>query len=61
MLYVIFHLALETAMRQGEILALRWEHIDLRTVWLIYLKPKTVTHGMFLCPDVPVTFFKYAR
>ncbi|MGE2247724.1 hypothetical protein ACMFBJ_27820 [Escherichia coli] len=29
MLYVIFHLALETAMRQGEILALRWEHIDL--------------------------------
>ncbi len=30
MLYVIFHLALETAMRQGEILALRWEHIDLR-------------------------------
>ncbi|EIV5116147.1 site-specific integrase [Salmonella enterica] len=29
-LYVIFHLALETAMRQGEILSLRWEHIDLR-------------------------------
>ncbi|STJ26339.1 Shufflon-specific DNA recombinase [Escherichia coli] len=29
-LYVIFHLALETAMRQGEILSLRWEHVDLQ-------------------------------
>ncbi|HCO3851590.1 TPA: site-specific integrase, partial [Escherichia coli] len=29
-LYVIFHLALETAMRQGEILTLRWEHLDLQ-------------------------------
>lgn len=29
-LYVIFHLAIETAMRQGEILSLRWEHIDLQ-------------------------------
>ncbi|EBS1325803.1 site-specific integrase [Salmonella enterica subsp. enterica serovar Muenchen] len=29
-LYTIFHLAIETAMRQGEILSLRWEHIDLR-------------------------------
>ncbi|ECO0810425.1 tyrosine-type recombinase/integrase [Salmonella enterica subsp. enterica serovar Newport] len=29
-LYTIFHLALETAMRQGEILSLRWEHIDLQ-------------------------------
>ncbi|MBD8165379.1 site-specific integrase [Erwinia persicina] len=28
-LTVIFKLALETAMRQGEILSLRWEHIDL--------------------------------
>ena len=28
-LSVIFTLALETAMRQGEILALRWEHVDL--------------------------------
>lgn len=27
---VIFHLALETAMRQGEILSLRWEHLDLQ-------------------------------
>ncbi len=27
---VIFQLALETAMRQGEILALRWEHINLK-------------------------------
>ena len=26
-----FHLALETAMRQGEILSLRWEHVDLAT------------------------------
>ncbi|EAW0671442.1 site-specific integrase, partial [Salmonella enterica] len=26
----IFHLAIETAMRQGEILSLRWEHIDLQ-------------------------------
>ncbi|WP_436435497.1 site-specific integrase [Lonsdalea quercina] len=26
----IFRLAIETAMRQGEILSLRWEHIDLR-------------------------------
>ncbi|QXB24124.1 site-specific integrase [Lelliottia amnigena] len=30
MLYMIFHLALETAMRQGEILNLRWEHIDIQ-------------------------------
>lgn len=30
MLYMIFHLAIETAMRQGEILNLRWEHIDLQ-------------------------------
>lgn len=30
MLYIIFHLAIETAMRQGEILSLRWEHIDLQ-------------------------------
>lgn len=30
MLYIIFHLALETAMRQGEILSLRQEHIDLQ-------------------------------
>ena len=29
-LHVIFHLALETAMRQGEILTLRWEHLDLQ-------------------------------
>ncbi|EBW6364046.1 site-specific integrase [Salmonella enterica subsp. enterica serovar Oranienburg] len=29
-LYTIFHLALETGMRQGEILTLRWEHIDLQ-------------------------------
>lgn len=29
-LYMIFHLALETAMRQGEILTLRWEYIDLQ-------------------------------
>ena len=29
-LYAIFHLAIETAMRQGEILSLRWEHIDLQ-------------------------------
>ncbi|QQK74097.1 site-specific integrase (plasmid) [Pectobacterium versatile] len=29
-LYMIFHLALETAMRQGEILNLRWEHVDLQ-------------------------------
>lgn len=28
-LAVIFTLALETAMRQGEILSLRWEHVDL--------------------------------
>ncbi|MEG5609443.1 site-specific integrase [Enterobacter hormaechei] len=30
MLYIIFHLALETAMRQGEILNLQWEFIDLQ-------------------------------
>lgn len=30
MLYIIFHLALETAMRQGEILNLQWEYIDLQ-------------------------------
>ncbi|EMC6869756.1 site-specific integrase [Salmonella enterica] len=29
-LYTIFHLAIETAMRQGEILSLRWEHIDMQ-------------------------------
>lgn len=29
-LHTIFHLALETGMRQGEILSLRWEHIDLQ-------------------------------
>ncbi|EHU7138172.1 site-specific integrase [Salmonella enterica] len=29
-LYTIFHLALEAGMRQGEILSLRWEHIDLQ-------------------------------
>ncbi|EAW4486097.1 site-specific integrase, partial [Salmonella enterica] len=29
-LYTIFHLAIETAMRQGEILSLRWEHIDIQ-------------------------------
>ena len=29
-LYVLFHLALETAMRHGEILTLRWEHLDLQ-------------------------------
>ncbi|EAQ4379916.1 site-specific integrase [Salmonella enterica] len=29
-LYTIFHLALETGMRQGEILSLQWEHIDLQ-------------------------------
>ncbi len=29
-LHAIFHLAIETAMRQGEILSLRWEHIDLQ-------------------------------
>lgn len=58
MLYVIFHLALETAMRQGEILALRWEHIDLRHGVAHLPETKTVTHGMFLCPDVPVTFFR---
>lgn len=29
-LNTIFHLALETAMRQGEILSLRWEHIDMQ-------------------------------
>ncbi|WP_141393899.1 site-specific integrase, partial [Enterobacter hormaechei] len=28
--YIIFHLALETAMRQGEILNLQWEYIDLQ-------------------------------
>ncbi|MGJ3289494.1 site-specific integrase [Klebsiella sp. PL-2018] len=28
--FIIFQLALETAMRQGEILSLRWEHIDLQ-------------------------------
>ncbi|MCE6966342.1 site-specific integrase [Enterobacter sp. MW07] len=30
MLYMIFHLAIETAMRQGEILNLLWEHVDLQ-------------------------------
>lgn len=30
-LYSIVVLALETAMRQGEILALRWEHLNLKT------------------------------
>ncbi|EBD3901207.1 site-specific integrase [Salmonella enterica] len=29
-LHAIFHLAIETAMRQGEILSLQWEHIDLQ-------------------------------
>ncbi|EEE1598422.1 site-specific integrase [Salmonella enterica] len=29
-LYTIFHLAIETAMRQGEILSLQWEHIDIQ-------------------------------
>lgn len=29
-LYIIFHLAIETAMRQGEILGLQWEHLDLQ-------------------------------
>ncbi|HAF6279744.1 TPA: integrase [Salmonella enterica] len=29
-LYTIFHLALETGMRQGEMLSLQWEHIDLQ-------------------------------
>lgn len=29
-LYTIFHLALETGMRQGEILSLQWEHIGLQ-------------------------------
>ncbi|ENP5335037.1 site-specific integrase [Salmonella enterica] len=29
-LHAIFHLAIETAMRQGEILSLRWEHIDMQ-------------------------------
>lgn len=30
MLYIIFHLAIETAMRQGEILGLQWEYIDIQ-------------------------------
>ncbi len=30
-LYSIIVLAIETAMRQGEILSLEWEHVDLRT------------------------------
>ena len=29
-LYIIFHLAIETAMRQGEILGLQWEYIDIQ-------------------------------
>lgn len=29
-LHIIFHLAIETAMRQGEILSLRWENVDLQ-------------------------------
>lgn len=58
MLYVIFHLALETAMRQAKYWPYVGSTLICATVWLIYLKPKTVTHGMFLCPDVPVTFFR---
>lgn len=30
LLYIIFHLAIETAMRQGEILGLLWENIDIQ-------------------------------
>lgn len=30
LLYIIFHLAIETAMRQGEILGLEWEYIDIQ-------------------------------
>lgn len=50
-LAAIFHLALETAMRQGEILSLRWENIDLHIgiAHLLLTKNGSVR-------DVPLSF-----
>ncbi|STK08179.1 Shufflon-specific DNA recombinase [Escherichia coli] len=50
-LYVIFHLALETAMRQGEILTLRWEHLDLQH-GVAHL-PETKKWFTTRCPTLP--------
>ncbi|MBW6637529.1 site-specific integrase, partial [Salmonella enterica subsp. enterica serovar Weltevreden] len=50
-LAAIFHLALETAMRQGEILSLRWENIDLH-IGIAHL-PLTKNGSV---RDVPLSF-----
>ncbi|WP_407200909.1 site-specific integrase [Enterobacter cloacae] len=47
-MYYIFILALETAMRQGEILGLRWENMDLRKVLHFYQRLKMEVKDMFL-------------
>lgn len=60
-LYVIFHLALETAMRQGEILSLRWEHVDLQHGVAHLPTTKTVLHAMFRYPGKPVITCKCCR
>ena len=49
----IIHLALETAMRQGELVSLRWEHVDLTRRIAPCPTPKTARRAPCRCQPPP--------
>jgi integrase len=44
-LYALYHLAIDTGMRQGELFALQWRDIDLQTGWLQVVRTVNTATG----------------
>ena len=58
-LYSIIILALETAMRQGEILNLRWEHINCRSVIKFHTELPCKPHSAMVLYEVKIIKVSY--